>query len=126
NGPDAPEISKADWHHVMDQFHDAKDLLAAWLTDHQAKFPPKTYEWMHNQVTEARLERPAVPPVIDEEPDLSWRGIGVYEGGAPLIRVGSGFARLVSSDPVRARFELARLLAQTWSPCEMAKVAKTT
>ena len=39
-----------------------------------------------------------------------------------MIRVGGGFFKLVTKNPARARFELARLLAQTWSPCEMHKL----
>jgi hypothetical protein len=39
-----------------------------------------------------------------------------------MIRVGGGFLQLVKKDPKRAKFELARLISQTWSPCELKKM----
>jgi hypothetical protein len=40
----------------------------------------------------------------------------------PLIRIGSGFMKLSRQQPDRARYEIARVIAQTWAPCEL-KVA---
>jgi hypothetical protein len=124
-GPEGGQISKKDWGIVMDQFHDSKTRLIGWLTEHKAQFSEKTYLWMSSRISEARLQRPP----SEEEPDLAWRGIGVateLNSKVPLIRVGSGFAEWINQKPQRARFELTRLLAQTWSPCEMQQVDSTS
>jgi hypothetical protein len=42
-----------------------------------------------------------------------------------LIHVGSGFLTLFQKDRARARFELARLLAQAWSPCEIESIRES-
>ena len=119
--PETAQISKTGWDAVMDEFHGAKAQLTSWLEAHKNQFNEKTYQWMAKQIANARLQR---PPSADE-PDLSWRGIGSVSSMSdqtPLIRVGAGFEKWVAEKPKRARFELARLLAQSWAPCEMAKV----
>jgi hypothetical protein len=119
--PETAQISKTGWDAVMEEFHGAKTQLAAWLDAHKSRFSEKTYQWMGKRIADARLQR---PPSSDE-PDLSWRGTGSVSAMSDqtlLIRVGAGFEKWVSEKPQRARFELARLLAQAWAPCEMAKV----
>jgi hypothetical protein len=78
---------------------------------------------MEKRVNELKIQR---PPVL-EEPDLAWRGIGVYasggESGEPIIRVGGGFVKLALAYPDRAKFELARLVAQAWAPCELKRIS---
>ena len=119
--PETAQISKIGWESVMEEFHGAKSLLTSWLEAHRSQFSEKTYQWMSDRISDARLQRPPSA----EEPDMSWRGIGAVtylSGKTPMIRVGAGFEKWVTEKPKRARFELARLLAQTWAPCEMAKV----
>jgi hypothetical protein len=128
-GPENAAISNDDWHTIIGQFHNAKSLLTAWLEAHQSQFSKKTYQWMSTQVTGALLQRPVNPPAVNEEPDLMWRGVAVLDEGktgAPVVRVGGGFAKLVLSQPERGRFEFARVLAQTWAPCQIAKVDATS
>ena len=72
---------------------------------------------MEKHIQEVKLQR---PPVADE-PDLAWRGVAVLGkdlDGEPMIRMGNGFLKLLVREPERGKFELARLAAQTWAPCE--------
>ncbi|MBC7692824.1 MAG: hypothetical protein H7222_13770 [Methylotenera sp.] len=113
-GPESSLVSADDWDDVLDQYHEVKAGLVAWLESHEAKFSPENYKWMHAQILDLRLQRPTTP----QEPDLSWRGIGVLtlEVAKPLVRLGGGFPDLLEKDPARGRFELARLLSQVWTP----------
>src|SRR5207302_109642 len=92
----------------------------SWLEKHRGQFPKEVAELMESDARELRLQRPPTP----DYPDLAFRGIGIWtrpSGERPIIKLGSGFAKLVDHHPVRARFELARLIAQTWSPCELQR-----
>src|SRR6185437_16809974 len=118
DGPDHTKISQAQWARVMKEFHGVKGDLLSWLDSHKQQIADKTAKVMDAQIRSLRLQR---PPQQDE-PDLNWRGIGVFAHdatGVGIVRMGSGFVKLMEKQPSRARFELARLVAQAWSPCEI-------
>jgi hypothetical protein len=99
----------------------AKVELLRWLDMNHRNFRPYSFETLREQVQALELR----VPTSNDDPDLKWRGIGVWtrEGdGSPVLRVGPGFATLVERDPTRARFELIRLAALGWAPCELARV----
>ncbi|MEK6579039.1 MAG: hypothetical protein AABZ55_07410, partial [Bdellovibrionota bacterium] len=64
-------IDQKDWDKVMDQYHEAKRDLLAWLDSRKMAFSTKTYEHMSDLVKNLKIQRPP----NSEEPDLSWRGI---------------------------------------------------
>jgi hypothetical protein len=117
--PGSTKVSKKDWAKVIEQFHGAKRDLAAWVKAQD--FPKPIASALEERVARLRIQRPPA----QEEPDLAWRGIGAYTAGnatdGPLLRVGGGFIRRVTDDPRRARFEMTRLVAQAWAPCELEK-----
>lgn len=120
DGPAATMISPKEWGQVVDLFLEVKKDLGTWLEKKQKGFPERTVAAMEKQLRSVRLQK---PPVI-EEPDLAWRGIGVWaldSTGAPTIRLGSGFVKLAVRQPARAKFELARWVAQSWAPCELKR-----
>ena len=119
-GDSAKELktAPAEWAKVMAEFHTVKRDLLAWLDNHSKEFSPQTLKFMQTQVAEIKIQRAPSP----EDPDLSWRGIGVLVHDSKqglLLRVGGGFTDLAATNPARAKFELARLVAQAWSPCEI-------
>jgi hypothetical protein len=120
-GPTRTKISKAEWARVITQFHAVKDDLLDWLDKHRKEFPDKLAEAMDQQVKRLKIQRPPAT----EEPDVAWRGIGVWTTNTHnegVLRMGSGFVKLVVKQPSRARFELARLVAQSWAPCELERL----
>jgi hypothetical protein len=120
SAPGASAVTREDWSKVIAVFHDAKEDLAAWLGNGGGSVPRAERARMIARMSSVKIQRPPAA----EEPDLSWRGIGVLgelNKDEPLVRVGTGFVRLVNEDRARAKFEVARLLAQTWAPCELAK-----
>ncbi len=115
------KVSREDWVQVTDQFHEAKRLLHGWLLKNHARFSDKNVTLMETQLQDLKIER---PPSI-EEPDLSWRGIGIWvqdNQGMPILRISGGFVKLVSHEPKRSLFEMTRLVAQSWAPCELKRV----
>jgi hypothetical protein len=121
-GPEATKITKAEWGAVMDQFHASKRELLGWLEKHRHDLSASAAQAMERQVRDLKIQR---PPASDE-PDLAWRGIGVYgqnSDGEPIVKLGGGFVALTARHPARARFEMARLLAQAWAPCELSRVS---
>jgi hypothetical protein len=98
----------------------AKEDLIAWVERHRIKFPTSTYETLMGQIRSLRLGEPSVA----EDPDLAVRGIGVWtrDSKGPVVRLGPGFLILMKKDPERARFELIRLAAQGWAPCELTRL----
>lgn len=122
--PESAKPTAVEWAAVMKEFHGAKFQVSHWLSEHKSQFSEKTFQWMQSRVSDAEL----MSPPQDQAPDLSWRGIGVLgelNTKVPLISVGAGVIKWVAEKPQRARFEFARLLAQTWAPCEIAKVDAT-
>lgn len=116
------KTSPKDWAEVMKSFHKSKADYLAWLNAHRAEFGDELVAKMSAQMSDLRIQRAPTP----EEPDLSWRGVVVRshdEKGAPLVRVGDGFIAWMKSDAPRARFELARAMAQSWTPCESGSSA---
>jgi hypothetical protein len=128
DGMSETHVSNEEWAQVMGLFHDSKSGLQSWIVAHNAEFPGGLVKWMSEQVDNARIQRPP----LAEEPDLNWRGIGVatragtVADSVPLIRVGGGFIKMVQAEPKRARFELTRLIAQAWNPCDMPTGAHAT
>jgi hypothetical protein len=121
-GPSQTRVTKAEWAKVMEQFHGAKTDLLGWLEKNRKHMPEAAAAQMERQVRELKVQR---PPAVDE-PDLAWRGIGIYTQGGehdPLVKLGGGFMSLVRKSPRRARFEMVRLVAHAWAPCELARVA---
>jgi hypothetical protein len=117
-GPQLTRVTRADWAVVMDQFHGAKHQLLGWLETHRKELPEATASIMEVEIRNLKIQR---PPVADE-PDLAWRGIGVYGQSPehePMIKLGGGFVSLAVKHPARAKFEMARLVAQAWAPCEL-------
>ena len=115
------QISREDWNKVIGQFNQAKKILKNWLTRIQSSLPEKTVSFMSAQLDAIKM----VQPPTTDEPDLSWRGIGVWSKNdqeEPSIKLGSGFVKWVIKQPKRTLFEMTRLLAQTWAPCEMQSV----
>jgi hypothetical protein len=105
------------WTRVQELFFDARQALLAWLSDHRSKLPPQTFEFMQARIRASKLQR---APAGD--PDLAWRGIVIATTdalGDPVVKLGSGFFTLVFKDTKRARFELTRVLAHAWAPCEL-------
>ncbi|MBU6375712.1 MAG: hypothetical protein KGQ59_06935, partial [Bdellovibrionales bacterium] len=105
--------------------------LVEWLRQNAEFFPPSHLAKMELEIRQTRVMRPQT----HFETDLAWRGIASWTrpqigslvpGERPaLIHIGDGFLKLYSKDRDRARFELARVLAQAWAPCEMASDGKT-
>jgi hypothetical protein len=115
------KLTAADWEATMKQFRAAKEELLGWLAKRRKEVPDKTAQLMEEQLKRLRIQR---PPTADE-PDLSWRGIGVLtytSPESPMIRAGSGLVKLVTKQPERAKFEMMRLVAQAWAPCELQKL----
>jgi len=120
DGPRSARVTDLEWAVVTVLVDAAKDELLGWLEEHQSGFPDKTVVRMRLQLQNLAVERP--PP--QEEPDLAWRGIGVWTTdaqGRPAIRMGSGLVKLAAKDPRRAKFEITRLAAQSWAPCELQR-----
>lgn len=123
DGDSKTQVSPADWVQVVNLFHRAKDRLSAYLKAHSKEMPAATSEALEKSVRELKIVQPAHASAA--EADLSWRGIGVWtrdEQGSPLLLMGSGFLKLMKSDPKRAEFEMTRWVAQSWSPCELARL----
>lgn len=121
NGHQGGNLSTEAWSKLMKQFHDSKSDLLVWLGSQKKHFNEEQLAMMEGQVKAIRIQR---SPHVDE-PDLHWRGTVVLTrdaAGEPLIRVGSGFMTLLERAPARARFELNRVVAQTWSPCELERL----
>lgn len=109
-----------DWERILTQYADVKRELLKWLDFHRSEFAEKTRSFMERQILSVKLKRHPV----ESDPDLGWRGIGVfsYDGQAPIIRLGSGFSELSETQPSRAKFELARLVIQSVLPCEITRL----
>ncbi len=121
DGPDGTKVTKEEWARVMTVFHGAKGELLGWLRRYKKELPDKTAYIMEAQVRNLKIQR---PPAL-EEPDLTWRGIGVWgkdQRGEPILRLGSGFVKLVMRNPQRGKFEMTRLVAQSWAPCELQRM----
>jgi len=119
-GMKTAKISASEWSKFMQQYHGVKKELIAWLHQHRNAFSQKQAELMERQIRELRVQRAPTP----ESPDLAWRGIGVYSEDIQsrrVIRLGGGFMELVKTQPKRAKFELASLIAQGWAPCELSR-----
>jgi hypothetical protein len=120
DGFQGTKITVEEWKRMIDVFHESKQHLHRWLEGRQKLLSEKTGTFLKGQLENTKLMR---PPAIDE-PDLNWRGIGVWsrdDQGYPMIRLSSGFLRLLTLHPKRAQFEMTRLIAQGWAPCEIQR-----
>ncbi len=120
-GPELTELNEKNWRDVMKVFHGAKKALTAWLKANSTGLSVETVALMDAQIKTLRLRRPPSP----DEPDLAWRGIGAWsvdDTGLPIVHLGGGFLHLLKTDRARAKFEITRLVAQAWTPCELARV----
>jgi hypothetical protein len=121
DGMKGTHITDVEWTKVVSQFHDVKAGVLTWFDRHHKGFAEKSIQLMEEQLRSVKLDK---PPIADE-PDLSWRGTGVFTystAGAPEIRIGGGFVKLALKQPARSKFEFARLLLQSVAPCEMIKL----
>lgn len=120
NGFQNTIVDQKSWEEVMSLYHSIKADFAKWLDTNRKEIPDKTRTWMSVRMRALAIQRAPA----NEEPDLAWRGIGVYSdstGNNPIVRLGGGYISLLRSTPKRAKFELTRLLAQSWAPCEFQK-----
>lgn len=125
-GPEQTQLDPVFWSQFMGEYHAAKSNLIQWISANRSYFSDAFIKEMEEEVRGTRVMRPQ----NQIEPDLTWRGVAAWtrpragaveNGGRPaLIHVGSGFLQLFQKNRARARFEIARLLAQSWSPCELA------
>lgn len=119
DGPNSV-ITAKDWARTIDQFLEAKKDLGRWLDQHRKGFPDRVVAAMESQLRAVKVEK----PVVADELDLSWRGIGVWsldKEKSPVVRLSPGFVKLAVRQPERAKFEMARLIAQSWAPCELQR-----
>lgn len=123
--PDQVSVTPEMWEKTMAVFHEAKSRVVNWVSSQGTPLTREQKLRAVKAVEEVRLQRPPQA----EQPDLSWRGIGVYTiimDSAKLpqgvIRLGGGFVRLVQRDVGRAQFELTRLILQAVTPCELERV----
>ncbi len=115
-------VTPQEWSQVVDVFHHSKDLLISWMKSHSSQLPQGSAATLEKLVHELKIVQPV--HASTEESDLSWRGIGVWvrdDQGSPLVLMGGGFLKLLKADPHRAAFEMIRLVAQSWSPCELSQ-----
>jgi hypothetical protein len=120
-GPEQTGLTDEVWEDVMKEFRNSKRALTQWLKSNLRGMSSDAAILMENQITSLRIRRPPAP----DEPDLAWRGVGAWsldDTGLPIVHLGGGFLRLMKTDRQRARFELTRLVAQAWVPCELARV----
>lgn len=119
-GPEAPALTDEEWKGIEALFSEAKSGLEKWLSQGGNNLNKKVFSWMKGQLQSLELEKPP----YKKDKDLAWRGVGVFstEGDHGVVRLGSGFFELAKKDRDRAKFELTRLAAQVWSPCEVGKV----
>jgi hypothetical protein len=115
-GPGKNDFSGEELSLARDFFEKSKKTLQTWVRQNNS-LTPETAAWMKERVRKLAF----MTKTMDEEPDLGWRGIGVLSydrHGNGVVQLGGGFAELVRKDPERARFEITRLVAQAWAPCQ--------
>ncbi|MCM2323787.1 MAG: hypothetical protein NDJ90_11060, partial [Oligoflexia bacterium] len=66
--------TQEEWAEFMATFHEVKRELAQWLQKNRGGLSAETVDAMQQRLSAVRAYR---PPVLDE-PDLAWRGIGVW------------------------------------------------
>jgi hypothetical protein len=123
-GPKSSYVSQEDWGLVRAQFNRSKALLRAWLHRNKKGFHPKTVAAMEEQLRKMTLTRPN----LKDEPDLAWRGLAFYSRGedekkGSEVKVTSGFSKLTAKEPLRGLFEMTRIVAQAWAPCELRRTS---
>jgi hypothetical protein len=121
--------TEAEWKSFMKIYHESKRAMLGWLNQ-QTQISAETRLMIRRKIEEVRAERP--PTATD--PLLSYRGvlspIRILHGDplrpVDFLQVGDGFLELVRLDPVRAKFEVTRSLAQLVSPCAMTQAGWLT
>ncbi len=112
--------TKADKDLLVKMFYESKKMLQAWLQSHKAELNEQTAQLMATRMSEVGMK---LPPV-DFEPDLQMRSFVAFtrdESGAATVAVGNGFLGILKKDPKRAQFEMTRVMAQAWAPCEIGQ-----
>ena len=123
-GPASVQVGKAEWDEFMKMYRGVKEQYAAWLGLRVTEENHGSLGWMIESIGGLKVQR---PPTVSE-PDLAWRGIAVLShepSGEPMIRVGDGFLAFMKHEPKRAKFELARAMAQVWAPCAVSSAHKS-
>lgn len=118
-------ISAEQWKKLVGEFHQAKQQLEVWVKSGSYPLSDKAKLYMQHQLHELKL----IHPPTTDEPDLNWRGIGVWtrdEKDNVSIRLNSGFVKWALKDPKRTQFEMTRLVAQSWAPCEMERIGEAS
>jgi len=116
---DSP-LSPHVWGQIKPLYDRAKKDLLAWLKSQASGMDPGTHSKLSSLLEGVKIYRPGT----GESSELAWRGIGVFTYDAKnraTIRLGGGFVPLALHHPKRAKFELTRLLAQAWAPCELKR-----
>lgn len=118
SGPKHKDPSTEIMSGTVAMFRQVKQDLMSWLKTRESRIPEATAKEMRKTMESLSL----VTPPHETGMDLNWRGIGIWEkdSDGPVIRIGGGFYELFQRDQKRAKFELTRLAAQTWAPCELA------
>ncbi len=117
------QLSSDDWSQVSRLFENVRKDLLGWLKEHRKRFGSEIFSTLESRIRELKLAR--MPAMV--QPDIAWRGVGVLTqdaGGAPMLELGSGFVKLLETQPERAKFELTRLAAQAWEPCGLLAKAQ--
>ena len=115
------KLAQKSWMPLVEDFRLSKRKVVEWVKKHPEQFPVEKLAEISERVLDLQIQRPPT----EDELDLAWRGMVVLSrlpDGKQLLRVGGGFLSLYARDPARARFELARAVALTLSPCELGKV----
>jgi len=116
------QVSREEWNQVMDLFHRSKETVLGWLKTNGDRLPKNTSLIMEKSIQDLKIVQPAYAAEV--EPDLVWRGVGVWvqdAQGAAQVLIGDGFLKLMKLNSKRAGFEMTRLVAQSWSPCKLAR-----
>ena len=119
--PDPIFVSKKDWEAVVKEFRDSKRRLLIWLEMNEAKVPRETAELMEFKIKSLKI----FGAPWKKEPNLRWGRAGFFmveKDGSPSLVVSPGFVELAKKDPKRSKFEMTRMVAQTWSPCELERL----
>jgi hypothetical protein len=85
DGPTLTRISAAEWGGIVKLFHASKSKLTGYLNARRSELGAKEAGIMAAQLRALKIAR---PPIADE-PDLAWRGLGVFareSRGVPASR----------------------------------------
>jgi hypothetical protein len=110
-------MERQDWEQILHMVDSVKKELMAWITNNEKTLKTDTAQLLKERFWRLHILKASA----SHHPDLNWRGVGVLDGTTtsdPTLWLGGGLLDLVKKNPQRARFELARILAQLISPCQ--------